>query len=211
MFPTQSGYYRTCYNYCKKEFYQSIDECCEANCGCHYGYGYHDIKNVDILRKHEISRISDTVIDAFRAELGICNEEEYYEPTDNPVIVTVDINISGIEQKGGYPSDPQHEDVDHTKSIKVKVLHSKRWRKDHLKNFIRELIPDRTYKSHTDFGCISDELNANVKNIHIEGFTTDSKNDSDSETSLQSNSEHDSDVDSKLLDNRGFLTEQFRD
>jgi len=97
-------------------------------------------------------------------------------------------------------------------------LHSKCWRKNHLKNFIREAIPDRTYKSYTAFGCISDELNATVKNIHIDGFTTDSKNDSDSETSLLSNSEHDSDVDSKfvltgplMLDNRGFLTEQFRD
>jgi len=98
------------------------------------------------------------------------DDYSYYNSELYPLDVTIDVHEIGYHQIGGYPSDPDYEDIDRIKKLKIKVLHSRRWRKTHLKEFINEVLPEITIKEKNDFGCIAIDVNAKVTRVHIENY-----------------------------------------
>ena len=86
----------------------------------------------------------------------------------SPTTVEVAIKKIGYKWVCGYDSDPVYGEVRKTKTIKIKVWHSRKWRKSHLKKFVHKAIPMKTTINYTGFGCIANNIIRVVDDISIE-------------------------------------------
>lgn len=107
-----------------------------------------------------------SLVNPFHSDYILASDEDNIP--NSPTTVEVALKKIGYNWISGYASDPVYGEVRKTKIIKIKVWHSRKWRKSHLKKFVQEEIPIKTTIDYTDFGRVANNIIRVVDDINVE-------------------------------------------